>query len=1020
MACDGTTAGPGGRPTEIVDELEIEVGLGGRVLVVSDLLLGPSATTASASATTDLARAIEAWSGPGALIVAGNLFELLVADSPDASPDPRAALDAHPRLTTALRAFGAGEGRRLICLPGSRDARLAWDEAAARNVAGELGAELALVVEVALETGAGRRRVRVEPGHRLDPRHALADPRNPACTPVGHHLLTDMLPALGGARSSWLRGVDRLPEPSSFPRFLASRLAYRRLARHAWWLLVPFAVAILLKVPLSYLWAAPAQHLSHLGAWPRRLGLVGLTTVLDLMLVVLGVAWVSRRTWAAMGGVALGSSGDDPNDGGRAEATTLVGGGHAGLVTGHTRQPELTLLGRGFYANTGAVAEVIDECPARVGLPPVFLPRRQLSWIELEAGAELHARLLQARLDLQGATVVERLAARRCHIGDSHPAVVATFPHGPPYPQPADPASRQRRVRRLAAVAIALAGVVNLASVVTPPFRSHLDFVFDVVPLSVAQAASALVALAGLALLALARGIRRGQLQAWTVALGLLVGTGVLHLLQGGGVEEALIALAVAWFLMVNRSCFRGAVDRPSRRTGGLAVLAGAVAVTVVTAVSMEIALALDSDTRPLGFVRALEAVAGRMVGLRTVSLPHRLDEFLAPTLFAVGLGLALVALILAFRPVVDRRLAGADAQHRARDIVRRHGRGTLDYFALRHDKVHFFEGDSVVASAVYGGVCLVSPDPIGPEAERDRLWSSFRAYADAHGWTLAVLGAGEDWLPTYRSSGMHDLYLGDEGVVDITRFSLQGGRNKGLRQAVNRIARYGYSISFHDPAHLDRALADGLREVMTRSRRGDVERGFSMTLGRLFDPRDEDLLLAVATAADGTPVAFCQYVPAPGINGYSLDLMRRDDGDHPNGLLDFVIVETIEHLRQLGLHGLGLNFATMRSVLAGESGDGLHRRVERWMLRRMSSSMQIESLWRFNAKYDPDWQPRYAVYESPEQAPAVAVAIARAESFWELPLIGRFLVPGEPRTGTQNGEGTAEPAEQVASSARR
>jgi len=183
----------------------------------------------------------------------------------------------------------------------------------------------------------------------------------------------------------------------------------------------------------------------------------------------------------------------------------------------------------------------------------------------------------------------------------------------------------------------------------------------------------------------------------------------------------------------------------------------------------------------------------------------------------------------------------------------------------------------------------------------------------------------------------------------------------------------------------------------MTRSRRGDVERGFSMTLGRLFEPRDEDLLLAVAAAADGTPVAFCQYVPAPGINGYSLDLMRRDDGDHPNGLLDFVIVETIEHLRAQGYEGLGLNFATMRSVLAGESGDGLHRRVERWMLRRMSSSMQIESLWRFNAKYDPYWQPRYAVYDSPEHAPAVAVAIARAESFWELPVIGRLFVPPSP-----------------------
>ena len=48
-------------------------------------------------------------------------------------------------------------------------------------------------------------------------------------------------------------------------------------------------------------------------------------------------------------------------------------------------------------------------------------------------------------------------------------------------------------------------------------------------------------------------------------------------------------------------------------------------------------------------------------------------------------------------------------------------------------------------------------------------------------------------------------------------------------------------------------------------------------------------------------PVAFCQYVPAPGIAGYSLDLMRRDDGEHPNGLIDFVVVDTIEHLRDDG-----------------------------------------------------------------------------------------------------------------------
>ena len=70
------------------------------------------------------------------------------------------------------------------------------------------------------------------------------------------------------------------------------------------------------------------------------------------------------------------------------------------------------------------------------------------------------------------------------------------------------------------------------------------------------------------------------------------------------------------------------------------------------------------------------------------------------------------------------------------------------------------------------------------------------------------------------------------------------------------------------------------------------------MTLGRVFDALDEGLLLAVARDATGKPVAFCQFVPAPGIEGYSLDLMRRDTGEHPNGLFDFILVRTMERLK--------------------------------------------------------------------------------------------------------------------------
>ena len=138
-----------------------------------------------------------------------------------------------------------------------------------------------------------------------------------------------------------------------------------------------------------------------------------------------------------------------------------------------------------------------------------------------------------------------------------------------------------------------------------------------------------------------------------------------------------------------------------------------------------------------------------------------------------------------------------------------------------------------------------------------------------------------------------------------------------------------------------------------------------------------------------------CQFVPATGIHGFSLDLMRRDPADHPNGLLDFALCSTIEHLASRGFEGLSLNFAALRSTLAGEKGDGTVQRAERWFLKRLSNFAQIESLWRFNAKYEPEWLPRYVVFDTAEHLVPVVMAILRAESLWEIPVLGRILAAG-------------------------
>jgi lysylphosphatidylglycerol synthetase-like protein (DUF2156 family) len=203
---------------------------------------------------------------------------------------------------------------------------------------------------------------------------------------------------------------------------------------------------------------------------------------------------------------------------------------------------------------------------------------------------------------------------------------------------------------------------------------------------------------------------------------------------------------------------------------------------------------------------------------------------------------------------------------------------------------------------------------------------------------------------------------------------------------------KHGYRVEFMDPSSIDPSRVPEIVAMMEMLRRGEDERGFSMGLGRIFHPKDKDLLLTVVYDSNEKPVALCQFVPSPAINGYSLDIMRRDPGDHPNGLIDFALCSTIEHLAQSGAKGLSLNFAAFRSVLDGEAGEGTFTRVERWALKRLSGILPIESLWTFNSKYNPEWLPRHLVYPAIENFVPVVVAILRAESLSEIPVLGRFL----------------------------
>jgi lysyl-tRNA synthetase class 2 len=282
----------------------------------------------------------------------------------------------------------------------------------------------------------------------------------------------------------------------------------------------------------------------------------------------------------------------------------------------------------------------------------------------------------------------------------------------------------------------------------------------------------------------------------------------------------------------------------------------------------------------------------------------------------------------------------------------------------------------------VINGVSLAAGDPIGAQSAWPEAIDAWLADCTEHGWTPAVLACGNAGGKAYRKNGLDVIELGDEAILDVPAFSLDGRPMRGVRQAVNRMRRAGYTCRVVRQRDLSPEALQEAVHAAEAFRDGPVERGFSMALSRFGDPRDADCLLVLCRDGDGRLRGLLQFVPW-GTGGLSLDLMR-GDRTAENGLTELMVVSAVEAAPALGVCRVSLNFAVLRSVFARaeELGAGPVLRVWHRLLKAASRLWQIESLYRANAKYQPDWKPRYLCFPTARDLPRIAVAVLSAEAF--------------------------------------
>ena len=528
---------------------------------------------------------------------------------------------------------------------------------------------------------------------------------------------------------------------------------------------------------------------------------------------------------------------------------------------------------------------------------------------------------------------------------------------------------------RLAAVGAAIAGLVNLASAVTPniAWRDHL--LLQVAPVQALRLSHAVAVPASLLLLATAPYLWRRRLGALNLALVLLVGLAVLDLLKGLDVEPAVGSLGLAGILWLGRRSFcvrhdpvtlRAALRlTPVLAAGGL--LFCGLAIWIAAPESASLATIVRETFDSLLWQRGPLAFHDEV---------GNVDE-------AVGIAGLLTlfgCLGLMLRPLAAPRVLPDLAVRRsARALVHRHGDDTLAYFKLRRDQHYLFspDGRAFLGYRVEAGVVLVSGDPVGAEDALPALFRELGLFAEARGLRVAAVGAGERLLPLWRQLGLRSLYLGDEAVVETAAFSLEGRAIRKVRQSVTRLDKAGYAARLASVGELAEAELGELDEISSRWRNGAKEKGFAMSLDAVRREDHGDTLVLVATDETGRARGFLHFVPSYGRQAVSLSFMRRDL-DTPNGLTEFMVVRAVELLRAAGIEEVSLNFSAFARLIHGPRSRG-ERLLGKGLLLA-DRFFQIERLYRFNAKFFPRWESRYLVYERPLGLPRAGLAAMWAE----------------------------------------
>ncbi|HVU87877.1 MAG TPA: bifunctional lysylphosphatidylglycerol flippase/synthetase MprF [Pirellulales bacterium] len=491
-----------------------------------------------------------------------------------------------------------------------------------------------------------------------------------------------------------------------------------------------------------------------------------------------------------------------------------------------------------------------------------------------------------------------------------------------------------------------------------PRTVSRWHWLSDFVPLPVVEFSHLFGSVAGMGLLLLARGLLERLDAAYHLSVGLLTCGIVVSLLRGFNLEEASILTVMLLALLPSRRYFDRRASllhetlTPGWITSIVLVFLGTLWLGVFSHKHVEytnslwwrFALAEDAP-------RSLRAMVGA-----------------AAVLVAAG-----VARLL--RPADPQAHTPDEEELAAAERVATESPRTSAYLALLADKSLLFNESrtAFLMYAIEGSSWVVLGDPVGTRAEANELAWQFRELCDRHAGTPVFYQVSAANLPLYLDLGLSLLKLGEEGRVSLADFSLEGGSQRHLREAVRKAQHAGCTFEVI-PREAVPPLLPELKEISDQwlATRNAREKGFSLGFFR------EDYLRRFPLALvrhEERIVGFANVLCGAGKHELSIDLMRyRPAG--PAGIMDYLFVELMLWGRAQGFENFSMGMAPLSGLDVGPLAPLWHR-LGTLVFRHGEHFYNFQGLRQYKEKFHPQWEPKYLASPGGLRLPKILANVA-------------------------------------------